>query len=445
MMNRKKHLQKGRSVLVLAASLVWLFTAAGSASEPVKETGHTENTEVSGRLPRRYDCRDQGKAPTVRKQGRLGTCWAISACSALEAFLLPDEHLIFSPDHMSMNNGFVITQEEGGDPHMIMAYLSGWLGPVLESEDPYGDGKTADGLSASVHVQEMHLLDGLDADEIKSEILTCGPVQTSLCMDRSMTAAGKGYYNPGEYAFCDPVEEKLTHDILILGWDDDYPGDNFLCPVRSDGAWICQNTWGRSFGENGVFYVSYEDANIAGTGLAYACIEDAGNYDHLYQNDICGWQGRIGYDNETAWFANCYTAREDETLMAAGFYSLGRNTDYELFAVHSFKDSGSFSDMEKVGEGHLNHAGYFTVPLTEDVKLSKGERFALAVHITSKEILKPVAVEMSKDSFTAGVSLEGKEGYVSAEGILWDETETVYGANVCLKVYTCVRAPENND
>ena len=104
MMNRKKHLQKGRSVLVLAASLVWLFTAAGSASEPVKETWHTENTEVSGRLPRRYDCRDQGKAPTVRKQGRLGTCWAISACSALEAFLLPDEHLIFSPDHMSMNN-----------------------------------------------------------------------------------------------------------------------------------------------------------------------------------------------------------------------------------------------------------------------------------------------------------------------------------------------------
>ena len=43
------------------------------------------------------------------------------------------------------------------------------------------------------------------------------------------------------------------------------------------------------------------------------------------------------------------------------------------------------------------------------------------------------------------ILIEGKEGYVSAEGILWDETETVYGANVCLKVYTCVRAPENND
>lgn len=75
----------------------------------------------------------------VKSQGTLGTCWALTATSALEAALMPEEHLVFSADHLSMKNGFYITQNEGGDYQMAMAYLSGWYGPVLESEDPYGD------------------------------------------------------------------------------------------------------------------------------------------------------------------------------------------------------------------------------------------------------------------------------------------------------------------
>ena len=69
--------------------------------------------ELEETIPVKYDARAAGKQPAVKSQGSLGTCWAITVTSALEAALLPGEHLVFSADHMSLNNGFHITQNEG--------------------------------------------------------------------------------------------------------------------------------------------------------------------------------------------------------------------------------------------------------------------------------------------------------------------------------------------
>ena len=79
--------------------------------------------------------------------------------------------------------------------------------------------------------------------------------------------------------------------MLILGWDDTFSKENFVSQPGEDGAWICQNTWGEKFGDGGIFYVSYEDANIARGGVAYTKVEPADNYDRIYQTDVCGWQG----------------------------------------------------------------------------------------------------------------------------------------------------------
>ena len=39
---------------------------------------------------------------------------------------------------------------------MSMAYLLSWKGPVLEADDPYGDGVSPAGLKAVKHVQESN-------------------------------------------------------------------------------------------------------------------------------------------------------------------------------------------------------------------------------------------------------------------------------------------------
>ena len=122
-------------------------------------------------IPYWYDGREYGRAPAVKNQGSLGTCWATTATSALEANLRPQQQMIFSADHMSLQNSFSKEQDDGGDYTMVMAYLAGWQGPVLEEDDPYGDGITTQGLTPVCHVQEMQMIRAKDYDAIKGDVL----------------------------------------------------------------------------------------------------------------------------------------------------------------------------------------------------------------------------------------------------------------------------------
>ena len=121
-----------------------------------------DTSETASIFPVSYDLRKKDRVGVIKNQGSTGTCWAFAALSALESALLPEESLEFSPDHMSMSNSFVVDTNDGGEYTMGMAYLLSWQGPVLEKDDPFGDGKTEAGLSAVKHVQEVQMMEGKD-------------------------------------------------------------------------------------------------------------------------------------------------------------------------------------------------------------------------------------------------------------------------------------------
>ena len=112
--------------------------------------------------------------------------------------------------------------------------------------------------------------------------------------------------------------------------------------------------------------------------------------------------------------------------------------------VRDFADETSFEKMEWVQSGWQKNSGYYTVKLEEPVELNRGERFAVAVKITTPGADKPVAVELEKDRYTRTVTLEGKEGYLSLYGEVWEFTEGKFGTNVCLKAYTSLRKGEES-
>lgn len=435
---------------------------------------------VEPKMQRSFSWIDLGKKPTVKSQGNLGTCWAITATSAIEADLLPGQEMVFSADHLSLNNGFQITQDEGGDYYMIMSYLADWKGPVLEAQDPYGDGRTVDGLSAAVHVQETRLLRDMSQARIKQTIFRFGPVQSSLCMDRDHTDNEQlGCYNAENCAYFDPIVETLNHDILILGWDDSYSREHFQTRPREDGAWICQNTWGTDFGQDGIFYVSYEDANLLRKGgIVYTDVEGPDSLDHVYENDSLGWQARQGYGMSSAYFAGVFqlpkeeepaevqesgAARESgpaavqesapaQELSAVGFYATGPATAYRICLIPEFSGEEDLaaagppaadeaaadgnSSTEILAQGWLEMPGYYTIRIPDPVRLRPGQRFAVAVFVDTMNAEKPVAVEMARDAYTQNVVLDGRETYISPDGEHWERTQTSYGTNVCLKVYT---------
>ncbi|MCD8371374.1 MAG: lectin like domain-containing protein [Clostridiales bacterium] len=409
--------------------------------QPGMETADGE--EASVRLPERYDAREDGRTSPVKNQGDLGTCWAFASLLALESSLLPDEAFDFSEDHMSQNPYFALRQDEGGDYTMSMAYLLAWQGPVLEEEDPYGDGVSPEGLCAVKHVQEIQILPEKDREAIRQAVYTVGGVQSSLYTTMRNDASSSEYYNRESRAYCCTEDRDPNHDVVIVGWDDAFPKESFPVEVPGDGAFLCENSWGTQFGEDGFFYVSYYDENLGKNNILYSVVEDADNYDRIYQSDRCGWIGQLGYGDETAWAVNVYeTEAQDECLEAVGFYATDRDTDYELYVVTNVPEDPSadngacFTGRLPVASGHLQYSGYYTVRLEEAVSLAAGTRFGVMMRLTTPGVIHPIAIEYDAGDGKSRIDLGDGESYISPDGDQWENTETNQACNLCLKAYT---------
>lgn len=387
-------------------------------------------------LPARYDMRELDRVTPVRDQGLYGTCWAFASLAALETTLTPQEKPVFSPDHMSLSNSFSLGQNEGGEYTMAIAYLASWQGPVYEQDDPYGDGETDRTLQARKHLEEAMILAPKDYTAIKEAVYKYGAVETSIYTQMKAADSWSKYYNRERAAYYYDQEAVCNHDIIIVGWDDDFPKEFFTIQPEEDGAFICKNSWGTEFGEEGYFYVSYEDVNIGTTNVVYSKLGNADNFDHIYQSDLLGWIGQLGYKRESAYFANVYQAGENEELAAVSFYATDQDTDYQVYVVKEFEDESSLDNRVLVKEGTFQEAGYYTVRLDNPVKLTDHEKFAVVVYIRTPNSEHPIAIEYDAGDRTKEFDITDGEGYISLYGKKWANTEEHKDCNLCLKAFT---------
>lgn len=385
-------------------------------------------------LPSHYDLRERGRAPQVKNQGNKGTCWAASSLAALESSLLPEENYVFSTDNMSLGNSFGLGQNDGGEYTMSLAYLTAWQGPVLEKDDPY-DGELTKNLAPVKHVQEAQIIESKDLEKIKEAVFKYGAVETSIYSTLQNVNSRSEYFNQETNSYCYVGLEKPNHDVAIIGWDDSYAKENFPGDLEGDGAFICQNSWGKAFGDNGVFYVSYYDTNVGIHNLVYTGVEDTDNYDTIYQSDLCGWVGQLGYNRDTIYGANVYTAESNENLEAAGFYATGKNTEYEVYVVKDYDGRESLSKRQQVASGKFDNAGFYTVTFDKKIAVNKGEKFAIVLMVKTPDSVHPMAIEYKADETTRNVDLSDGEGYISTNGKSWENVEETQSANLCIKAY----------
>jgi hypothetical protein len=332
---------------------------------------------------------------------------------------------------------------DGGVYTMGMAYLAAWQGPVYESQDPYwghenSAEKSPSGLKAVKHVQDMEVIEGKDFKTIKESVFKYGGVQTSIYNSFASPAKATSY-NPATFAYSYVGTENPNHDVLIIGWDDTFSKEKFKVQPEADGAFLCQNSWGSGFGNNGYFYISYYDVHIGTHNVCYTGIEDVDNYDHIYQSDLCGWVGQLGYGNESAYGANVYTSKGAQTLRAAGFYTTGTNTEYRLYTVKNFQGIESLENRDLVAEGKITNAGYHTVNFNLPIAIENGEKYALVLYISTPGAENPLAIEykVADDDFTKNVIIEDGQAYVSSQGTNWKSLEQMEEpSNLCLKAYS---------
>lgn len=378
---------------------------------------------TKGTLPEAFDLRGNGRATAVRDQGSDATCWAQASLTALESSLLPEEERSFSVNHMVENEAFSIDSQLGGKYTMAVAYLVSWMGPTEKK-------------AVEHHVQEVHFFDHDNREEIKWAIYQNGGVSTSIYANIATSNLSKSsYYNKKKNAYCYMGDKKPNHDVVIVGWNDNYSKDNFTEDVPGDGAFICQNSWGASFGEKGVFYVSYYDSNIGNQGVSYAKIEKSNNYDSIYQSDLCGWGGQVGYRKEKMHGANIFTAQQDEMITSAGFYALDENTEYQLYFVPNYQSTSSLANRVEVASGTLKSAGYYTILFNKSYAVEKGQEFAIVLAINTPGAEYPMAIEYKSDELTENVDISDGKGYISNNGLDWESVEDKAKGNLCIKAY----------
>ncbi len=437
---KKAQKERAKGLLSYRASPVDLSRLAGAPIAP-----------LGADFPDKFDLREEGQVTPVKDQNPYGTCWAFAALASTESCLLPGETWDFSEWNLAMHHGFDWGLDDGGNTLIATAVLTRWGGPLDEKDDPYDNpGESPEPTSKLVkkHVQNVLYLPprggALDNDAIKLAVSDYGAVSSVMRWPDSSAGEEVGaYYNEATGAFYYDGANRANHAVTIVGWDDTYAASNFTKTPDGDGAFLIKNSWGTGWGNDGYFWISYYDTRFAtgpsGLSALYHGVESPRNYARVYQYDPLGWVSEIGYPG-ASWMANRFTAAQNGTLRAVGFYTVAPNTDYEVYT------GTSLTKRRLQASGTVGAFGYNTIKLKTPVNLTRGKTFFVIVKLNAPEpggeAVYELAVETPVPDYSSAATASPRQSYTSPDGQKWKDltTEEIPGldserTNVCLKAY----------
>ena len=203
------------------------------------------------------DYRESGNFTTIKDQKNLGACWAF-ACAGLTEYHIKKKfgtEIDLSEQHLINCAGF--------GPSEGLNYLKE-NGITTEDKLPYQAQVQAcnQNTEAAYKIEnfEMIKLDGLSFDKrieiLQTQLKNYGPFIThfDLYVDFDL-------YTSGVYEYDGTSKSNYGHIVVVAGFADN-PS------VKNGGYWICRNSWGSQWGENGYFKIPYDECNIA-TAYAY--------------------------------------------------------------------------------------------------------------------------------------------------------------------------------
>jgi C1A family cysteine protease len=416
-------------------------------------------------LPRKFDLRDLGYVTPVKNQGSGGNCWAYTAAGSIESTYLKKtgKALDLSESHLTWfaflgERAFTGTERGGGFDNNAVSLLARWTGPVLESSTAgIKEFSSAESdYPAALHLENAYFL-GLEflddpilylkpGDETRKRLVyDLGAI--SVGMYSNGLGTDDLYYESSNCAwFYNGVKRYPDHSVLLVGWDDDYPRTNFSPKNQptADGAWLIKNSWGSGFGENGYFWISYEDEGLA-DGVVFL-VGEAGNYDKNYGYDDLGWcsSSNVG-TGETAWLSNMFKSSEEaETIKAVSFYATSNNASYEIYIYADLADKSNPTSGKLASKtsGNLDLAGYHTVSVPE-AALAPGTDFSAVLKVTTPGYDYPAAIETQIEDYSDNAIIERGASFISPDGKSWHDSAP-QGANVCVRAFTSLKGAQGS-
>lgn len=327
--------------------------------------------EVLAPPPPAWDWRDYDAITPVKKQSSCAVCWAFASTAVLESYVLINSGVEydFSEQNVKECNDY-FRGCDAGSPFWAASYFTRH-GAVLESCDPYIPDPTGVCNSSCpkiVQVTGWKLLPN-NIDIIKNAVYNHGPVNVTM----SSEIPGYTTYD-GSYVLYRTGNPPPNHSVVIVGWDDN------MSHAGGAGAWICKNSRGAAWGENGFFYIAYGSAGIGGSPNYYDGYKEYDESEKLYHYDEAGWRDSQGYPpSTTAWGMVKFTAERDESVHAVDLWVVARIFDYTIQIYDDFDGNSVSNLLHSQSGGMTNSAGYVSIPLSTSVEISQGDDFYVVV------------------------------------------------------------------
>ena len=324
---------------------------------------------------------------------------------------------VTSTDHAELTGKTYVSV--GGNPLFSMMALSGWKGIQKEKDLPYKKigqtGFTSDqcyGHNGAILKNSAVYNLQANASYVKEAIKTYGGATIEI------HAGNRSEYvkdTKGRFCYWNDTKADPDHSVVIVGWDDNFPKKNFGIKKASpsqarktpqnDGAWLVRNSWGEDFGDEGYFWLSYEDKSL-GANATVMEFMPADSYDNNYHYDGTGGNATctyMGQDGKTYCYlaaggsaGNIYRTSEESTQLLTSV-TVGFATVNTGYSIQIYTNSAKMKDptdgmpaLKTPITGKSGAAGIYTIDIKQadpgyeaGIYLTKGEYFSVVVTATS--------------------------------------------------------------
>lgn len=413
--------------------------------------------------PGTYNANEEGFVTDVKNQRNTSLCWAFSLASNLETSLLTrgqkyydlsEEQLAYfwanrvnDPLGNTPNDKITRTQSNyhgTGNGRVASFFLSTWSGMTTEEKVPFQSSAVTwpDSLAydTSAYMEDA-IFSQYTVERTKQLLMEYNSVSAMIYMLDN-------YYYPDTASYSCPQSGLVNHAVTIVGWDDTYSKENFpsASGVKNDGAWIVKNSYGKNWGKNGYFYLSYEDKSITNLVSNTAATTPAYPNNYFYDGAAAGTVTFPGKTiNNGYYVSNIFKATagngKDEELGEIVTAVPQDNTDFQIQVYTDLKNTSDPTSGTPTYAEPVDYtqplAGIHTIHLNTPVKIPQGTFYSVVIKIPNGSNKFYVEKTTTSTSwFTATAGIDPDQSFFSTSGKKWYDAGNQYNCCFSVKAHT---------